>query len=143
MTVSQDLIEIPRAECLALLASQELGRVAVCAGPAHQPLIRPVNYRFDRSTQSIVFRSLEGSKLHGLTRNARACFEVDGHDRARRSGWSVIVLGPVELVTRPAELARLATLPQIMWPDPVGAHWVRIRAGTVTGRRLATVADGL
>ena len=134
--VSRQLTEIPRAECLALLAAGDFGRVVVSAGPAQVPVVRPVGYRFDAPSQSIVFRTLAGSKFHLLTRGARAGFEIDGRDPETGSGWSVIATGSTELITQPAEVERMARLDARPWPPLQQAHWVRIRARTVTGRRL-------
>jgi nitroimidazol reductase NimA-like FMN-containing flavoprotein (pyridoxamine 5'-phosphate oxidase superfamily) len=79
--MSRELIALTRSECLALLAESNFGRVVLAAAPGQAPLIRPVNYRFDEPSQSIVFRSLEGSKFHNLERSARACFEIDAHQQ--------------------------------------------------------------
>jgi len=135
--VSRKLIALSRTECLALLAATDFGRVVLSAGPSQVPLIRPVNYRFDEPSQSIVFRTLEGSKFHTLARSTRACFEIDGHDPESESGWSVIVIGTTEMITRPADVDRVTRLDVRSWPDGQGAHWMRIRARAVSGRRLA------
>lgn len=136
-----ELVELSREECLALLADGDFGRVAITIGLGLAPIIRPVGYRFDVPSQSIVFRTLEGSKLRALSRARRASFEIDGHDRDGRSGWSVIVLGIAEPVTHAAEIDRLARLAVAGWPELTGARWMRIRARTVSGRRLVPVAD--
>ena len=135
------LVELPRAECLALLAATHFGRVVVAAGPSQVPLIRPVNYRFDERSQSIVFRTLEGSKFRTLGRSASACFEIDGQDPDGESGWSVIVIGTTERITRAADVERVARSDARVWPEGTDAHWIRIRARTVSGRRLLPMAD--
>ena len=140
-TTSRELVELTRAECLALLAAGEFGRVVVSAGSSQVPMIRPVNYRFDEPSQSVVFRTLEGSKFHTLSRSARACFEIDGHDAENHSGWSVVVIGIAEKITRSADVERISRLDVRPWPDGTRSHWVRIRARTVSGRRLVPVAD--
>jgi nitroimidazol reductase NimA-like FMN-containing flavoprotein (pyridoxamine 5'-phosphate oxidase superfamily) len=102
------------------------------------PLIRPVNYVFDPSSQSVVFRSARGSKLTGLMLSAQASFEIDDFDPADRSGWSVIVTGVAEEVTGPTELDRLEQLglsSVAPGPDP---HWIRVHATVVSGRRIGT-----
>ena len=134
------LVEISRAECLALLAANEFGRVVVCDGPSQVPLVRPVGYRFDTPSQSIVFRTLAGSKFHMLARSIRAGFEVDGHDPETGSGWSVIVIGSTEMITQATEIQRLTRLDARTWPAADQAHWAHIRARTVTGRRLVPAA---
>ena len=130
--------QLSRAECLKLLSTEHLGRLAV-AGPAPAPIIRPINYVFDAHTQSVVFRSVEGSKFHRLVRETHAAFEVDGRDEATRTAWSVIVIGVTEEVNRAHELRWLETLPLDSWVLPRGeGHWMRIRAWTVSGRRIGT-----
>lgn len=140
--MARELVVLSRPECLALLAATDFGRVVMSAGPSQVPLIRPVNYRFDERSQSIVFRTLEGSKFHTLAHSARACFEIDGHDPETESGWSVIVIGSAERITRAAEIERAERLDLRTWPDGRRqAHWMRIRARTVSGRRLAPVDE--
>ena len=102
------------------------------------PVIRPVNYVFDTSSQSVVFRSARGSKLTALALSARASFEIDDFDPTGRSGWSVIVTGVAEEVTVQTELDRLEQLglsSVAPGPDP---HWIRIHATVVSGRRIGT-----
>ena len=137
--VARELITLSRPECLALLAATDFGRVVMSAGPSQIPLIRPVNYRFDEPSQSIVFRTLEGSKFHRLARSTRACFEIDGRDAPAESGWSVIVIGSTESITRAADIERMARLEVRTWPHEDRAHWMRIRARTISGRRLVPV----
>jgi nitroimidazol reductase NimA-like FMN-containing flavoprotein (pyridoxamine 5'-phosphate oxidase superfamily) len=136
IAAANELVELSREECLSLLAANCFGRLAVSGG-GEAPLIRPVNYVFDERSQSVAFRTAVGSKLYFLTRATRAAFEVDGVDDATRTGWSVIVAGVTEEVRHPLELRRLEALGLESWPPGDGSHWVRIRAATVSGRRIA------
>ena len=133
-----ELVEVSREECLSLLAANSFGRLAVSSG-GDRPLIRPVNYVFDERSQSVSFRTAVGSKLFFLTRAARAAFEIDGVNEATKTGWSVIVAGVTEEVSHPHELRRLEELGLETWPAGDRSHWVRIRAATVSGRRIAVV----
>ncbi|MBV8946035.1 MAG: pyridoxamine 5'-phosphate oxidase family protein [Solirubrobacterales bacterium] len=126
--------ELSREECLRLLAENSVGRLAVSGKDA--PVIRPVNYAFDQASQSVVFRTAPGSKFYTLLRRDTAAFEVDGLDHEARSGWSVIVVGATEEVTNPADLRRLDGLDLDSWAPGDKPHWVRIRAWTVSGRRI-------
>lgn len=133
------LLELTRRECLDLLSSARFGRLAVIAGgPA--PIIRPVNYVFDPHSQSVVINTAEGTKLQFLLRETHATFEVDEIDPTTRTGWSVIIQGVTELLTKP-EIRRLSALEPDSWAPGVKRHWVRIRAWTVSGRRLTQVSD--
>jgi nitroimidazol reductase NimA-like FMN-containing flavoprotein (pyridoxamine 5'-phosphate oxidase superfamily) len=129
------MVELSRDECLDLLAVHHFGRLAVVMSNG-SPVIRPVNYVFDRSSQSVAFRTARGSKFHALVRGSRAAFEIDGLDEATRTGWSVIIEGLTAEVTRPADLARLNQLGLQTWAPGSKPYWVRIRAWTVSGRRI-------
>lgn len=126
---------LSRSECLSLLSSHHLGRVAVAVagGP---PIIRPVNYVFDPLSQSVVLRTSRGSKLHALLAAATATFEIDGVDEYTETGWSVIVAGATEPVTVPVELAHLERSGLRAWAPGPRPHWMRIRALKVSGRRI-------
>lgn len=135
------MLELSRSECLQLLASQRFGRLAVVMSTG-APVIRPVNYVFDRPSQSVVFRTASGSKFHALLHAVKAAFEIDGIDEAARTGWSVIIEGVTEEVTQPNDIARLNRLELEPWAPGPKPHWVYIRALTVSGRRIVLADDG-
>ena len=128
------MVELSRAECLRMLAGCRFGRVATAI--EGKPMISPVNYVFDERTQSVAFRSADGTKLHELRRVDRAVFEIDEIDPVARAGWSVIISGVPEEVTRPAEVRRLEELGLDVWVPGPRTHWIRIGAWTVSGRRI-------
>jgi uncharacterized protein len=134
-----EMLGLARPECLRLLAEASFGRIAVNGSSG--PVIRPVNYVFDEPSQSVIFRTALGSKFHALLRSARAAFEIDGTDPSGRCGWSVIIAGVIEEVTNQSELRRLETIGLDPWAPGFKGHWVRIRANTVSGRRIAISAD--
>ncbi len=129
------MLDLSREECIRLLASHGFGRVAVNLGGG-PPIIRPVNYAFDEPSQSVVFRTAHGSKLHALLRSADAAFEIDAVDDASRTGWSVIIHGVTDEVTNPSEVRRLDKLGLETWAPGHQAHWVHIRARIISGRRI-------
>jgi nitroimidazol reductase NimA-like FMN-containing flavoprotein (pyridoxamine 5'-phosphate oxidase superfamily) len=132
------MLALTRDDCVELLASGSFGRLALGTDP---PVIRPVNYRFDEPSQSVVFRTNRGSKLHALLRAGKAAFEIDGADPTARCGWSVIVLGVAEEISTPSEIRRLERLGPEPWAPGPKPHWMRIRARTVTGRRIVIGAE--
>lgn len=134
-TKSGTLVELTRRECLDLLSTARFGRLAVNGG--RSPIVRPVNYVFDPHSQSVVINTGEGTKLNFLLRETHATFEVDAIDPGTRTGWSVIIEGVTEELRKPEEIRRLGGLQPDSWAPGVKNHWVRIRAWTVTGRRLA------
>ena len=124
---------LDRQECLRLLATQEVGRLAfVIAG---HPDVLPVNYALDGD--DLVIRTDAGRKLEGLTRSPVA-FEVDEIDRTCHAGWSVVVHGLAQEVTpydRQDVVERLTNLPLHPWAgDKV--HTIRIVPKTISGRRI-------
>lgn len=127
------LERIDRDECIALLARDIVGRLAIAVGGAAQ--IFPVNYVLDGDT--IAFRTDPGSKLDASGR-ARAAFEIDDIDRQQRSGWSVVVSGRLEEVTRyeAKTMKRLADLPIDPWAGGEKAHYMRLIPERITGRRV-------
>jgi len=130
---ASEMLVLPREECLRLLASNSFGRLAVAMD---SPVIRPVNYVFDEPSQSVAFRTADGSKFHAMLINGNAAFEIDGIDPGSRTGWSVIIVGMTEEVTSPHELRRLDRMELETWTPGRKAHWMRIRAWTVSGRRI-------
>lgn len=127
---------LDRAECLRLLASEVVGRVAVVDGD--RPVVLPVNYAMDGD--DVVFRTAEGTKLDAAVRGATVSFEIDHADRIYQTGWSVLVSGRAELVTDAAELARVRRLPLRPWSTHDASNWIVIRAEEITGRRIVHLA---
>jgi hypothetical protein len=109
-----------------------VGRIGVLNDSA--PEIYPVNHVVDRGT--IVFRTDPGSKLRGLLRSPAVCYEVDGIDPADATGWSVLVKGRAAELHHPEDLRRVADLPLRYWTLGDKAHWIRIVADQITGRRI-------
>src|ERR1700730_764201 len=137
---ASEMLELDRSECLRLLAATGVGRIVVSVTEWDHPVIRPVNYVFDEPSQSVLIRTARGSKLHALLRSAKAAFEIDGIDPAGRVGWSVIIVGVCEEITNTAELRRIEALGLEPWAPGHKGHWIRVRANTVSGRRLALTA---
>jgi nitroimidazol reductase NimA-like FMN-containing flavoprotein (pyridoxamine 5'-phosphate oxidase superfamily) len=136
------MLDLDRGECLRLLAESRFGRIAVATSEG-TPVIRPVNYAFDANSQSVVFRTALGSKFHALLVAEKAAFEIDGIDAASRTGWSVIASGVTEEIVDSAEIERLQSIGVDPWAPDFKHHWVRIRAFTVSGRRIALQSDAL
>lgn len=123
---------LDRAQCLALLAGDEVGRLAVVSGGA--PVVLPVNYALDGDV--VVVRTDAATALGDGVRGP-ACFEVDAFDRARRTGWSVVVAGRLEEVTPydGAAIERARAVAVEPWGGPKG-HWLRLVPTRITGRRV-------
>lgn len=132
-----ELAELERDECIELLARSSFGRLAVSPPDWRTPpVIRPITYVFDRSAQSVVFRSGRGSKFTALLLSGHAAFEIDEIEPTERRGWSVIVQGAVEEVRNATELQRLERLGFEPWAPGDKPHWIRLHASVVSGRRI-------
>jgi uncharacterized protein len=122
-------------ECLQLLATQVIGRLAISG--KNYPLILPVNYALDQGV--IVFRTHTGSALLEADQ-ANVTFEIDEIDRRTRSGWSVLVHGLAEEVTE-AHRADLVERTQATgvkpWAPGDHGRWMRLIPQEVSGRRIA------
>ena len=119
-------------ECLRLLTTQRVGRIGVTV--AALPVILPVNFRL--LGESIVFRTIPGTKLDAATNKAVVAFEVDGHEPDGRSGWSVLVIGHAARLLG-ADVARAEALDLEAWPlDGRASHFVSIGAFQISGRRF-------
>ena len=125
------LEELSRQECLALLAHAPLGRLGVVV--RGRPLVFPVNFTLDG--EAVVFRTAEGTKLHAA-HHGPVAFECDGVETLYHTGWSVLVLGTADEVRNPIDVARLERLPLTPWCDADKPIWLRIRAESITGRRV-------
>jgi nitroimidazol reductase NimA-like FMN-containing flavoprotein (pyridoxamine 5'-phosphate oxidase superfamily) len=133
--MATEMLELTREESLRLLAKHRFGRLAVNLGGG-PPVVRPVNYVFDKRLQSVVFRTAAGSKFFALVNEAEAVFEVDGVDETTRTGWSVLVQGIAEEVKQDSEIRRLDRLGLETWAPGYRSHWIHIRAWTVSGREI-------
>jgi nitroimidazol reductase NimA-like FMN-containing flavoprotein (pyridoxamine 5'-phosphate oxidase superfamily) len=124
---------LPLSECLRLLASVPVGRVGFFADG--EITVLPVNHVLDR--QDLVFRTAHGSKLSAAWEQALVAFEADHYDEQTRTGWSVLVTGKAELVYEPAEIERLSRCGLRPWATAIERpFWIRIRAASVSGRRI-------
>jgi nitroimidazol reductase NimA-like FMN-containing flavoprotein (pyridoxamine 5'-phosphate oxidase superfamily) len=125
--------ELSTGECIELLQSHHLGRVAVVYDG--QPIIFPVNYSADGG--DVVFRTDPGTKLTAGSLG-RVAFEIDGVDESTRTGWSVVVQGVGNDITDDLDYLseKLRNLSVDPWVPGERARWMRIVATAVTGRRL-------
>ena len=133
------LERLSREQCVALLRSQDVGRLVVVDGG--RPLIFPVNYAMDGDAP--VFRTASGTKLWAAARSPVA-FEIDEVDRETKSGWSVIVHGVAQEITAfdaGALQERVYGLPVHPWAEGDKPSFVRIAPRLITGRRVRQHAD--
>jgi nitroimidazol reductase NimA-like FMN-containing flavoprotein (pyridoxamine 5'-phosphate oxidase superfamily) len=128
--------ELDVRACRELLATGDIGRVAVCTSDG--PQILPVSYVVDGA--SLVFRTSPYGVLGRHATGSRIAFEVDDLERTTRSGWSVVAIGRGEPIKDPDELALLrAFRDPLPWSPGVRFLYLRLRWDQLTGRR---VGDG-
>lgn len=123
------LRELPTEECVQLLGSQRVGRIAFTDDSG--PDVLPVNYVMD-GEDVLIATSSYGAIARG-TNEARVAFEVDDLDEYTESGWSVVVRGRAVRETPFAPAT--GTRPQ-PWADGTRNFVLRITPDEISGRRL-------
>ncbi len=81
--------ELVEAECLELLGTKRVGRVA--HNDPEGPVVVPVNFVLQDGM--VLFRIAPFSTLADRLRDGPASFQVDHVDEDARTGWSVLVRG--------------------------------------------------
>ena len=123
-------------QCLELLETARLGRIAVTIGAV--PAIFPVHYRL--LDGQIVFRTRKGTDLQIGSANTVVAFEVDSVDAAWEQGWSVLVVGVARDMTDGVPLAAAVQEAPDLWDAGADARCISILPGFVSGRRFLRVA---
>jgi hypothetical protein len=127
------LFALDRSRCLALLATQDVGRLV--GGSSDSPLI-VVNYALDGD--DIVVRV--DTESPAVTIGDVVLFEVDAIDERTRSGWSVIVRG----VAREIIKTDGAGCPVVdTWAPRADGRLIAIQMAEVTGRLLRGGEDAM
>jgi hypothetical protein len=127
------LFALDRSRCLALLATQEVGRLV--GGNSDSPLI-VVNYTLDGD--DVVARV--DTESVAVTIGDVVVFEVDLIDERTRSGWSVIVRG----VARDVTTTDSADGPVVdTWAPRADGRLIAIQMAEVTGRLLRGGEGGM
>lgn len=125
-----DLQVIDPAECLSLLATRTVGRLAYLARAA-TPDVVPVNYAL--TDGKVLIRSGSGPKLQAAQRRDLVAFEVDEIDEHSHSGWSVVITGRLSVV--PVDELGASQQPS-PWANGPRRYLMRLDPRRVTGRRL-------
>ena len=130
--------ELTYAECLDLLRSARVGRMAFCTPSG--PHIVPVN--FVVVDDSIVVRTTPYSALGTYGWTSRLAFEVDETDAATRQGWSVVATGRGEMVRDRDEIEFLHAFhdPQ-PWASGARILYLRLPWTGLSGRRVGAATS--
>ena len=123
---------LDESECIRLLHTVRIGRVAVSLGEVAAVL--PVN--FVMLGADILFFTGRGVKLNAALSAVTVSFEADEFDVDAHTGWSVLAVGPAEGADgmRP----RVEALGLYPWAAGDRHHLVRIRPSFLSGRRILT-----
>ena len=132
MGTIRDMDVLVESECLALLRSEVVGRLAIAI--SNVPDIFPINFVMDG--RSIVFRTAEGTKLAASLLGRGVAFEVDGYDASAGIAWSVVVKGHAVEIEKMYELFDAEQLPLFPWHAGSKHRFVRINPTEITGRRF-------
>jgi nitroimidazol reductase NimA-like FMN-containing flavoprotein (pyridoxamine 5'-phosphate oxidase superfamily) len=136
MTTDSDGTTVPDThECLALLRTGDVGRLAVSI--TDHPDVFPVNYVVDRGT--VVFRTAEGTKLASALHGRGVAFEVDNYDADSGEAWSVVIKGYAVEIEQMHEYVDALELPLFPWHAGPKPRYVRIEPVEITGRRFQVV----
>ncbi len=131
------LTQLPRDECLKLMASVPVGRVIYTRRAL--PAVELVNFAFDSG--DIVLRTDPSGKLAAAARGAVVAFEADCLDLVNQAGWSVTAIGPSREVTDLEEISRLQTIGLSSWAPGTRDHFIRISPEILNGRYLCASAQ--
>jgi len=122
---------LSKAECLELLASRELGRMAY--NDPDGPIVVPVNFVLD--TDTVIIATSPHTDLGRHARSVPVAFEVDEINQETHAGWSVLLRGRAEAVEY-AELPAAHQSRPAPWAEGVRTLYLRVVPSSITGRRL-------
>lgn len=140
---SGTLEDLDNEECMELLNSVQVGRVAV--NGSRCPTVFPVNYAIDGA--AITFRVREEVRRE-ISEQLVVTFQADGVDDERAMAWSVMAQGVAEemrdpgTIEPPVGFESPATDPWTTGPRP---YWFRIvpqlMSGTLSAPRVIHLAS--
>lgn len=128
--VHNPIHELPVHEAWALLASSDVGRIALSVGG--QPDIFPINYF--AGDGRVLMRTAEGTKLAELAVNGKVAFEADAYNDD--GGWSVVVKGSARILTTLAEIAKADEAPLRPLIPTLKYNYIEIVPDEVSARRF-------
>jgi nitroimidazol reductase NimA-like FMN-containing flavoprotein (pyridoxamine 5'-phosphate oxidase superfamily) len=133
------LHELTRAQSFAFLRTVPIGRVGISR--VEGPLIHPVN--FIVLHESVVFRTVPSLKLWAAAANATVAFEADAYASDGSWGWTVLITGTAEEVTKRSDVEELRVELLRSWAFPAADRLVRIAPERVTGRGFGQAVRAL
>jgi nitroimidazol reductase NimA-like FMN-containing flavoprotein (pyridoxamine 5'-phosphate oxidase superfamily) len=125
----QGLGVLTETQCLALLDSTRLGRIALT--DRAMPIILPVG--FARLDNDLIFRVGQGALSRAARMGQVVCFEVDWTDDRFENAWSVAAIGQLSTLDQPARLRRAQGLDLIPWSSQCD-EYVQLTPQLISGR---------
>jgi len=134
MTVheSPDIEKLAKSECWEFLRGQVVGRLAVVVDG--HPDVFPINYVVHNG--SVIFRTADGTKLHGSVSHTPVAFEIDGYNTSTEQAWSVVLRGRAQELEPMTGLAEAKALTLEPWQAGGKNHLMRINTLNLSGRRF-------
>jgi nitroimidazol reductase NimA-like FMN-containing flavoprotein (pyridoxamine 5'-phosphate oxidase superfamily) len=128
------ITELDEEECLALLGTTTVGRIAFVNAEGQQ--LVPVNFALIDGV--IYFRTLPDGFLSGLARGDEdVAFGVDHHD-VFRDGWNVTVRGSAREVEDRATINKVLSNHRLKpWAGGVRPLVIRVTPKFIAGRRVS------
>jgi nitroimidazol reductase NimA-like FMN-containing flavoprotein (pyridoxamine 5'-phosphate oxidase superfamily) len=119
-------------ECLRLVATQQVGRVAF--DHLGQPTVLPVHFAL--VSRLVVIRTAAGSWFDRAVRGRRVAFEVDSVDPGYHAGWSVMGRGTARGLEEYVDSGRLPEFRLRPWALAAPPGWIGVDLDELTGRRI-------
>lgn len=120
--------------CIELLKCAGVGRIGITLNAL--PIILPVNYIYLELDGYIAFRTDPGTKLDAAFRHSVVAFEVDEVNRDNEEGWSVLAIGPAEIMDDPIIERKAIDRGLHPWSGGMKTHMVVITPTIITGRKI-------
>jgi nitroimidazol reductase NimA-like FMN-containing flavoprotein (pyridoxamine 5'-phosphate oxidase superfamily) len=125
-------------KCRTHLARGGIGRFLFVADRG--PVAVPVN--FAMVGDDVVFRTDDRTDAAGAAGQQKVSFEVDHIDDALSEGWSVLLTGAANILTRPDDLHVAAELGVEPWAGGGRDTYIRLLVEEMTGRRVCSASAG-
>lgn len=125
---------LTEAECLGMLATTTVGRVAFVDRDGIQLI--PLNFAV--IDDEIYFRTYPDSVLHAMAQGHDAvAFEIDHHGEMSPTGWNVTVKGRTDRVSDPDLHARVMATSRLRpWAGGTRAEVIHLTRTSIDGRRV-------
>lgn len=129
------IMTLTRSECLSLLTSTTVGRIAFVNDEGQQ--LVPVNFAYIEG--SLFFRTLPDGFLSQLARDHDdVAFGVDHHADVYRDGWNVTVKGKASEVTDRATINMVLGHGRLRpWAGGTRPMVIQVTVDSIEGRRVS------